>query len=204
MVRDDPVRFQVEAPTGPRNRLSALARPILIIPHLLLVGGPMIGLLGLGFYRSGALGLTAWLVAVFDWFAILFGHGPVRGLQFFKHLYLTWRTRVLAYGSFLCDEYPPFGDGSYPATIELPPDPERRSKLRVLFRPILALPHFLVLMLLLLIWFFVALFVWIWLPLTGSMPAVLWRFSRDVMAYSLRVEAYALLIHDEFPSFPWS
>jgi hypothetical protein len=33
------------------------------------------------------------------------------------------------------------------------------------------------------------------------MPEALWRFSRDVMAYSLRVEAYALLLHDVFPEF---
>jgi hypothetical protein len=29
----------------------------------------------------------------------------------------------------------------------------------------------------------------------------LWRFTRDVMSYALRVEAYALRMHDQFPSF---
>ena len=29
----------------------------------------------------------------------------------------------------------------------------------------------------------------------------LWRFNRDVIGYALGVEAYALLIHDGFPSF---
>jgi hypothetical protein len=32
----------------------------------------------------------------------------------------------------------------------------------------------------------------------------LWRFTRDVMAYALRVEAYALLVHDRFPAFSLS
>jgi hypothetical protein len=35
----------------------------------------------------------------------------------------------------------------------------------------------------------------------GQLGGNLWRFTRDVVAYALRVEAYALLIHDHFPSF---
>lgn len=198
---DDLVRFHVDVPIAPRKRLSVFFRPILIIPHALLVGGPFIGFMGLGFCRAGGLGAVAWLVAVFDWFAILFGNGPLPGLQFLKHIYLAWRARLLAYAGFLCDAYPPFGEGEYPAAIELQPEPTERKKDAVLLRPILVIPHFLLLMILFFAWFFVALFVWIWLPLTGTMPASLWRFTRNVMAYSLKVEAYALLIHDEFPSF---
>ncbi len=35
---------------------------------------------------------------------------------------------------------------------------------------------------------------------SGRLADNLWRFNRDVMGYALRVEAYALLIHDRFPS----
>ena len=42
---------------------------------------------------------------------------------------------------------------------------------------------------------------WFAIVLKGRMGDNLWRFIRDVMAYALRVEAYALLIHDRFPSF---
>lgn len=195
------VFLHVERPSEPRDRISALIRPILIIPQLLLVGGPVFGLLGLGFFRSGALGALAWLVALFDWFAILFHDGPLKGLQPFKHVYLEWRARVLAYGSFLRDEYPPFGEDRYPVTLDLPPEPPTRKKLHVLFRPFLLLPHLIVLTVLLMAWFVLAVFTWIWLSITGTMPAWIWRFSRDVMAYSLRVEVYGLLVHDEFPSF---
>jgi len=38
----------------------------------------------------------------------------------------------------------------------------------------------------------------------GTLGENLWRFTRDVMTYALRVEAYALLIHDEFPPFALS
>jgi hypothetical protein len=195
-----PVRLLVEAPAGPRNRLSALLRPVLAIPHLLLVGGPALGVLG-GGYRFGALGALAFLVAVFDWFAILFGRGPLPGLQPWKRLYLVWRARALAYAAFLRDEYPPFGEGDYPVNLELPPEPATRDRAAVALRPLLVLPHLLVLAFLIIAWAVVALVSWLWLAITGSMPAALWRFTRDVLGYTLRVEAYALLIHDEFPPF---
>jgi hypothetical protein len=51
---------------------------------------------------------------------------------------------------------------------------------------------------------FACLGAWLLLVITSRMPDGLWRFIRDVMAYTLRVEAYALLIHDRFPSFSLS
>jgi hypothetical protein len=195
-----PVRFHVEMPLGPRNRLRALLRPVLIIPHLLIVGGPALGILG-GGYRTGAFGALALLFALFDWVAILLGLGPIAGLQPLKAQYLQWRARVLAYGSFLRDEYPPFGEGSYPVVLTLPEPPAQRDRLEVALRPLLVLPHLVVLLFLLIAWVVVAFVSWLLLAIRGTMPASLWRFSHDVMAYSLRLEAYALLIHDVFPPF---
>jgi hypothetical protein len=108
---------------------------------------------------------------------------------------------VLAYAAFLRDEYPPFGEGPYPATLELPEAPEVRDRVAVLLRPIYAIPHLLVLAFLLLAWVVVGFLSWLLLVVTGDLPPSFWRFSRDVMAYSLRVEAYFLLLHDEFPPF---
>ena len=193
--------LQVDMPSSLRPRARAFFRPILIIPHLLLVGGPAFGFLGIGALRTGGLGAVAWLCALYDWFALLFGKGPISGLQPYKRDYLTWRARVLAYGAFLRDEYPPFGEGSYPAALELPTEPDRRDSLLVFLRPILVLPHALWLLVLLCVWIFAGIFSWIGLTLTGSLPEPVWRFSRNVMEYSLRVEAYALLFYDEFPSF---
>lgn len=198
-----PVRFDVEMPTGPRDRLSALLRPVLVIPHLLLVGGPALGILG-GGYRMGALGALACLAALFDWFTILVGRGPIAGLQPWKRLYLDWRARALAYAAFLRDEYPPFGEGPYPTSLQLPPAPARHDLLSVALRPLLLIPHALVLCLLLVAWAVSSLISWGWLVITGRMPASLWRFAREVIAYSLRVESYALLLHDEFPPFALS
>ena len=199
MTDIDMVRFRVEPP-GARDRWTALLRPILIIPHAILVGGPFVGLGG-GGYRSGLLGLFAFTIAFFDWVAILFTGRPIAGLREFKRLYLRWRARMVAYGCFLRDEYPPFGEGPYPASLELPDDPEVRNFTSVLLRPLIVLPHLVVALLLLIAEVFVCIASWLLIAINGRLGDNLWRFSRDVMAYVLRVEAYALLIHDEFPSF---
>jgi hypothetical protein len=195
----DAVRFHVEPP-GARDRWSALFRPILVIPHAILVGGPFVGF-GSGAYRTGALGLLAMMIAILDWFAILFTGHPIAGLQSLKRLYLGWRARMLTYACFLRDEYPPFGDGPYPAQLELPDEPEARDFKSVLLRPLLLIPHVIVVCALLLVAFVVCIGAWLLLVFKGTMGANLWRFIRDVMAYALRVEAYALLVHDRFPSF---
>jgi len=195
----DLVRLHVEPPNA-RDRWTALFRPILVIPHAILVGGPFVGFGGWTF-RTGALGFLAITSALLDWFAILFTGRPIAGLQQFKRLYLGWRARVLVYGSFLRDESPPFGDGPYPAWLELPEEPEMRNFKSVILRPLLLVPHLIVMCALLLAALVVCVGSWFMIVFTGRLGAGLWRFTRDVMAYALRVEAYALLMHDRFPSF---
>jgi hypothetical protein len=195
----DAVRFHVEPP-GPRDRLGALFRPILVIPHAIIVGGPFVGFGG-GAYRTGALGLLAVTSAMLDWFAILFTGRPIEGLQSPKRLYLGWRARVMAYACFLRDEYPPFGEGEYPAWLELPEAPAVRDVPSVILRPLLLVPHLIVLFALLVVALFVCIVSWASIVFTGRLGEPWWRFTRDVMAYALRVEAYALLMHDRFPSF---
>ena len=197
----DAVRYHVEPP-GARDRWGVLFRPILVIPHAVLVGGPFLGLGGT--FRAGALGLLAFTSAFFVWVSILFTGHPVAGLQSFKRLYLNWRARVMAYACFLRDEYPPFGDGDYPAALELPEEPETRDFKSVALRPLLLLPHLIVLFCLLAVTFLVCIGSWASIVFKGEMGENLWRFTRDVVAYALRVEAYGLLIHDQFPSFSLS
>jgi hypothetical protein len=195
----EPVRFHVEPPAS-RDAWLALARPVLVLPHALLVGGPFIGF-GAGAYRFGALGLVASTIAVFDWFAILFTGHPVRGLQELKRFYLRWRAHALAYACLLRDEFPPFGEGDYPASLELGPAPASRNWISVLLRPLLVLPHVVVVLVLVTAAALVWIVGWLSLIFTRRMSPGLWRFERDVVAYALRVEAYALLVHDEFPAF---
>lgn len=198
---NEPITLEVPPPTTERNRLTVFARPLLALPHVLLVGGPILGIGGCG-YRTGVFGLLAGLIALFDWISILVTGRSVAGMQDLKIRYLQWRARVLVYCAFLRDEYPPFGEGKdYPATLHLLDPPQERDRLSVALRPLLVIPHLVALAALLLVWLFVALYSWVVLLVTSRHPAAAWRFSRDVLSYSLRVEAYLLLVHDQFPSF---
>ena len=107
----------------------------------------------------------------------------------------------MAYGCFLRDEYPPFGDGPYPARLDLPDEPERRDRKTVGLRLFMLIPHLVVLFGLLIVQLFVGIVAWFSIAFTRRLNDSLWRFTCDVINYALRVEAYALLIHDQFPSF---
>jgi hypothetical protein len=200
---NNPVELELSPPEYPRNRLTVMFRPILAIPHVVLVGGPILGLLGAG-YRTGVFGLLALAIAFLDWAAILVTGQPLAGLQALKLSYLSWRARVLVYCALLRDEYPPFGETPYPALLRLPDPPSRRDRWSVGLRPLLVLPHLLVLAVLMLLWLVVAVYSWFTILATGGHPANAWQFGKEVIRYSLRVEAYLLLIHDQFPPFSLS
>jgi len=196
----DLVHLRVEHPEGERNRLTAAFRPILAIPHAIFVGGPLVGFRP-RWARTGVVGMLALLCAFLDWFAVLFTGRSIEGLRQFKRLYLGWRARFLAYAWFLRDEYPPFGDGPYPALLELPDEPETRDRWSVGLRIFTLFPHLVVLFALLFVQAFVCIASWFSIVFTRRLGDTLWRFTRDVAGYALRVEAYALLVHDQFPAF---
>jgi hypothetical protein len=195
-----------------RNRLSCAFRPILAIPHLLLVGGP-IAFAGSAIWRSngtprtgwegsgGVLGVVAAVVAMIAWFSILFTARYPDGLWALAAFYLRWRVRAVAYFTLLRDEYPPFGDGDYPATLQLDPPDGPRNRLTVAFRFILALPHIFLVSLLGAVWAITTAVAWIMIIITGDYPAPLYRFAVGMLRWSTRVEAYLLLLRDEYPPF---
>ena len=207
---DHPVQIRIEPRLTGRNRLTTAFRAVLALPHLVLVGGP-IALLFTQLSRSepesfgwqaggGALGAVAFLAAVVAWFAIVFGARHPDGLWKLGAFYLRWRVRAVAYTALLRDEYPPFGEGSYPAEVTLSP-PGARNRLTVAFRPILALPQLVAVWGLGLAWAVTTLIAWFAILFTGRYPAGLYRFGAGVLRWTTRVEAYVLLLDDRYPPF---
>ena len=208
-----PVTYDVETQPVRRNRLTTAFRIILAIPHLIVVGGP--GIFGGGWpagtadgdgSRNGsgggsALGTAAFVMAVLSWFAIVFTGKQPRGLWDFTRFFLTWRSKAVAYTALLRDEYPPFGDGEYPVTFGVGEFPETRDRLRVGFRLILAIPQFIVLLFISIAWVMTAIIGWFAILFTGAYPEGLYRFAVGYLRWSLRVESYVLLMHDEYPPF---
>ena len=194
-----------------RDRLTCAFRPILAIPHLILVGGPVaLAVPWLGNADSdsaasgacgGVLGVVALVSAVFAWFAIVFGFAVPTGLWNLSAFYVRWRVRALAYATLLRDEYPPFEDAKYPAAVRLDPPPLPRDRLTVAFRLILALPHVLLLVVLSVAWAVCTIIAWFAILFSGRHPRPLYDFGVGVLRWTTRVEIYLLLLRDEYPPF---
>ena len=88
-----------------RNKLTTAFRPVLAIPHALLVG-PVFWSSRTG--SAGLLGAAAYLMAIVSWFMLLLTGEHPRGIREFCLYYLRWRTRNLAYMGLFADAYPPF------------------------------------------------------------------------------------------------
>ena len=192
-----PIAISVDAPVGDRNRLTSALRPILSIPHMILVGP------GAWFHRfdsAGLIGAAAYVLAIVNWFSILVTGHPLTGIRDFQLYYLRWRTRALAYMALFVDPYPPFGDAPYPATIAVT-EPAVRDRATIAVRLILAVPHVIVLFFLVLAWVLCTVIAWFAILFTGRYPASLYPFALGVMRWMLRVEAYLLLLVDEYPPF---
>ena len=206
-----PIDVHVEPALEDRRRLTTLFRPLLAIPHLILVGGPISAVAWWSWQSEpgrhewgaggGLLGAVAFLCAVIAWFAILFTGRHPRGLWDLAAFYLRWRVRVVAYAALLRDEYPPFGDGDYPATMNVEQPVGDRNKLTVAFRLLLAIPHLVVLSVLGVLWFVTTIVAWMSILATGRYPEVLYRFGVGMLRWNTRVEAYALLLVDDYPPF---
>jgi hypothetical protein len=205
-----PVDIQITPAVGPRNRLTTAFRLILAFPHLLLVGGPLAcgltmawgdGSAGWEWGGGGLLGAVAGLGAAISWFAILFTGRQPEGLWSLATFYLRWRVRSVAYSALLQDEYPPFGDGAYPAAFAIDAQPEQRDRVTVAFRLILAIPHIIAVWALGLAWGITTGIAWFAILFTGRYPEPLYEFALGVFRWNIRVEAYLLLLTDEYPPF---
>jgi len=201
-----PVAVSVEPRLAGRNRLTTAFRLILAIPHIILVGGAGLGLA----YRenntafggeTGLLGAVAAFLAVVSWFTIVIAGAHLIGIRQFCTFYLRWRVRALSYLMLLEDPYPPFGDAPYPASIEIADPVGPRNRLTVGLRLFLAIPHFIVLLFVLAAWGVVTIIAWFAILFTGSYPRSLYEFSVGSLRWRLRVEAYLLLLVDEYPPF---
>ncbi|MEO8623487.1 MAG: DUF4389 domain-containing protein [bacterium] len=206
-----PVRVFVDPCLSGHNRLTTFFRPLLAIPQLILVGGPLAAAAtwsgggdspryewGSG---GGVLGIGACVITMIAWFGILFTGRYPGNLATMVGYYLRWRVRAVAYVALLRDEYPPFGDGPYAALVDIPDAAEPRDRLSVGFRLILAIPHIFCVTALSMVWAFTTIIAWFSILFTGRYPRDLYQFGVGVLRWNTRVEAYLLLLTDQYPPF---
>ena len=196
-----------------RNRLTVAFRPILAIPHLLLVGSPAAIALSIAWNAQGAprldwgattgvLGAVAAVCALIGWFAIVFGAKYPDGLRSLALFYLRWRVRSAAYLMLLRDEYPPFGDAAYPFALRISSTADGpRNRWTVAFRLLLIVPHVIAVWVLGFAWMITTVVAWLSILITGQYPTTLYDFGVGVLRWGTRLEAYLLLLHDDYPPF---
>ena len=193
-----PVSVIVDSQLQNRDRLTSALRPILAIPHAIIVGPAS------WFHRAGGAGLlgaVVYFLAIVSWFTILISGEHFQGIRDLTLYYLRWRTRAIAYMALFADAYPPFGDGAYPASIEVADPPGPRDRVAVGLRILLAVPHIIVLFFVLLAWSLTTIAAWCIILFTGNYPQGLYEFGVGALRWRLRVETYVLLMVDEYPPF---
>ncbi len=190
---DYPARLEIDYPER-LSRMTTLFRVIWIIPILLvymvLTGG------GGGSSVEGGLFVGTLLL-------ILFRRRYPRWWFDFALELTRLGNRIGAYGALLTDTYPSTEDEQ---TVHVELDyPDARQDLNrwlPLIKWLLALPHYIVLIVLGIAAFFAILVAWVAILITGRYPRGLFDFVVGVGRWSLRVQAYAfLLITDRYPPF---
>jgi hypothetical protein len=210
-ARPYPVRLEGELQPG-LSRWLWLVKWLLAIPHFLILV---------------FLWLTLFVLTVVAFFAILFTGRYPRGIFDFNVgvLRWTWRVAYYSYGALGTDRYPPFtldDVPDYPARLEIA-YPEQLSRGLVLVKWwLLAIPHYIVVGILLGggsyaasragDWFWgwgfetgligvLVLFAGVALLFTQRYPPALFDFALGLDRWVARVAAYVLLMRDEYPPF---
>lgn len=179
-----PARLDIDYPER-LNRLTTFFRPIMIIP----------------------IAIVQSLLSTGLWFATLL-------MIVFRARYPRWwfdfareltrlNTRVGAYAALLTDKYPSTTkDQSVHLSVDYPDVGKDLNRWLPLIKWFLAIPHYIVLILLSFFAFFAVLIAWFAILITGRYPKPLFDYVVGVMRWSLRVSAYMyLLVTDRYPPF---
>jgi len=179
-----PVAFDVEYPDR-LSRLLIFFKWLLVIPHFIVLY---------------VLGLVTGLLTFIAWFAILFTGRYPRGMFNFVVGYYRWTYNISAYVYLLRDEYPPFSleSGGYPVTFEVQ-YPERLSRLLIFVKWLLVIPNVIVLYFVMIVWMVTTFIAWFAILFSGRYPKGLFDFSAGTLRWMARVNAYVLLLRDEYP-----
>ena len=199
------IEFDIEFPEGQRNRASVVFRPLLAIPILIVLaalGGPSIG----GARGGGGLffiGLASGLVVVPPLLTIVFRRKYPRWWFDFNLAFLRFDNCVIGYILLTSDEYPSTDD-EQSLHLEVPyPDVHNDlNRWMPLVKWFLAIPHYVVLLVLDVGVVFATIASWVAIIFTGRHPRGLFDYTVGVMRWHNRVVCYAFaLVTDNYPPF---
>ncbi len=199
-----PVQLSVDYPDRPLDRLTTGFRIIVAIPILVLLGtvaGSNFQWSG-GSSKAGAAGAGG-LLFLGPLLMILFRQKYPRWWFDWNRELLRFTNRVVAYVALLDDRYPST-DERQSVDLELP-YPDARNDLNrwlPLVKWLLAIPHWIVLLLLDIAAVVTVVIAWFAILFTGRYPRGLFDFVEGVIRWNNRVLGYAIvLVTDQYPPF---
>jgi hypothetical protein len=218
-----PIDLEIDPPE-PQSRWTGFFRLLLAIPALLLAatlgGGLSIGSPGGSWNAAGGdeqsatwsaftLAGVAAAAAFLAWFAIMARGRAPRGLRDLVAFALGYGAQAGGYLVLLTGRYPTSDPALAQAYAELPEHPVRivvdddlgRPRLTVLFRLLLAIPHFIWVLLWLVPAVLAAVAAWFAALATGRVPNALHRFLAAYLRYTTHVIAFLYLAGRRFPGF---
>jgi hypothetical protein len=121
----------------------------------------------------------------------------------FAREFTRFENRVGAYAALLTDQYPSTEDEqAVHLEIDYPDAKEDLNRWLPLVKWFLAIPHYVVLIVLAVIAVFAIIIAWFAILITGRYPRVLFDYVVGVARWGLRVQAYmSLLVTDRYPPF---
>ena len=204
---DYPVQLSIDYQES-SNRLSVLLRIILVIPIMVVLAAVS------GAILTGDRDLDQALAPLFvgGWLFL----GPLLMILFRKKYPKWWfdwnlalarfETRVAAFLLLLRDEYPSTDEEqAVHLNIDYPDAENDLNRFLPIIKWILAIPHYIVLIVLAILALVVTVLAWILILILGRYPQGMFDFVVGVNRYGLRVGAYMwLLTTDRYPPFSLS
>lgn len=185
-----PVDVSLDAPLEVA-RWRPLVAWLLAIPHFVVLY---------------VMGIVAEICMLIAFFSVLFTKRVPPGVHGFIVRYYRYAWQVYSYMLFMRESYPEWA--SQAGDVDPGVDPARVTIRRAdelqrwapLYKWILAIPHFIVLMVLIIGAFLAVVIAWFAVLITGRWPEGLRNYLVGVARWSMRVNAY-ILLRDEYPPF---
>jgi hypothetical protein len=205
---DHPVRFSVDYPDRPLNRLSTAFRIFAVIPIAIVlgtIGGYSETYGGNGDAETIAIGGTG-LLFLPPLLMIVFREKYPRWWYDWNLELLRFTNRVGTYLALMSDRYPSTDERQW-VQLDFPyPDAKRDlNRWLPLVKWLLAIPHYIVLFFLYIATVIVVIAAWFAILFTGRYPRGIFEFVEGVVRWHNRVVGYAwILVTDRYPPFSLS
>jgi hypothetical protein len=201
-----PVQFTVDYPDRPLNRATTAFRLLTVIPIAIVLG-----LVSGATWTSTNAGTTSRTTAVGAGGLLVLGPAL---MILFRQVYPRWwfdwnlelqrfGNRVACYLALMDDRYPSTTDHQSVRLDYVYPDVRRElNRWLPLIKWLLAIPHYLVLIVLEIAAVLAVIGAWFAILVTGRYPRQIFEFVEGVIRWHTRVLAYAfLMVTDVYPPF---